>query len=121
MKYLTRISVTICSTFALFSPLVALALTCDNNNGTSLCPPTGNSTLMQYVELALRGFVLIALPILAFFIVYAGFKFILARGNPEQLMLAKWNFLFVIVGTVLILGAWTFASLIGASFASISN
>jgi hypothetical protein len=100
-------------------PTAVLAANCGGTN--QLNNPVGCTTITQYVEMALRAFVLIAIPILAFLIVLAGFNFVFARGNPEKLALAKWNFLYVIIGTVLILGAWVFANLIGATITSISS
>ena len=46
------------------------------------------------------------------FIVYAGFKFVLAQGNSAALERAKRNFLTTIVGIALFLGAWLLAQLI---------
>jgi len=106
---------------ALSIPVVALAI-CDNTSGNSLCSPTGsNTSLSLFVENALRAFVMLALPVLAFFIVLAGFNFVFARGNAQKLELAKWNFLFVIIGTCLVLGAWLFANLIGGAVTQITG
>lgn len=46
------------------------------------------------------------------FIVYAGFKFVLARGKPEELKKARDNFLWTIIGIAIFLGAWLLASVI---------
>lgn len=108
------------SAAACLLPRFTLAL-CDSASGTTLCPPTGNATTSQFVEEAIHAFVLLALPVLAFFIVLAGFNFVLARGNPEKLKSAKWNFLYVIIGTSLILGAWVLANLIRATVVSITS
>ncbi len=89
--------------------------------GSCLNNPLGYTSVTQFVASALRAFVYISLPILAVFIVLAGFRFILARGKPEALVLAKWNFAYVLIGTTLILGAWVFANLIGATITSIST
>ena len=76
---------------------------------------------MEFVKAALQLFVILALPVLAFFIVLAGFNFILARGNSSKLERAKMNFLYVIIGTCLVLGAWLLASLIGATISQITG
>jgi preprotein translocase subunit YajC len=54
----------------------------------------------------------IAFPFLVLFMMYAGFMFIEARGNEEKLKKAKKNFLYVVLGALLVLGAWTIASVI---------
>ena len=58
---------------------------------------------------------MIALPILTLFIVYSGFKFISAQGNSSKLEEAKKNFMYVIIGSLLILGAWVVATLVGGT------
>ena len=100
--------------------LFPLAASADCAQGT-ICSALGDINLSRFLELILRAFVLFSIPVLTFVIIYAGFKFILARGRPEELAIAKWNFGFVIIGTCLVLGAWVFANLIGATLNSISS
>jgi mannose/fructose/N-acetylgalactosamine-specific phosphotransferase system component IIC len=54
----------------------------------------------------------IGIPIAVLFIVYAGFKFVLARGSPEKLKEARQNFLWTIIGIAIFLGAWLLASVV---------
>lgn len=68
--------------------------------------------IARFIEGALRALLTIALPIVAFFIVYSGFLFVKARGNPGELGKAKENFKWVILGSALILGAWVLATMI---------
>ena|SRR3989344_3924048 len=102
-------------------PFVAYAATCPGTESSSVTNPLKYCNIMDFVKNALRLFVMLALPVLAFFIVLAGFQFILARGNATKLTNAKWNFLYVIVGTCLVLGAWLLASLIGATITEITG
>ncbi len=69
-------------------------------------------TIDEFVEGILQAFVYIALPVVAFFIVFSGFKFLAAQGNPEALGKARENFKHVIIGAALALGAWALATLI---------
>ncbi len=69
----------------------------------------------KFIEGVLRAIVMIALPIITVFIVYAGFMYIAARGNPTKLGDAHKNFTYVIIGTILILSAWVLATLIGGT------
>jgi hypothetical protein len=78
-------------------------------------------SILELVEGILRVFMLVALPIVAFFIIFAGFNFVFARGNQEKLRLAKLNFFFVIIGSCLILGAWVLANLIAATVIQITS
>ena len=73
------------------------------------------SSIPGFIEAALKALVLIALPILTLFIVYSGFLFIAARGNSSKLEEAKRNFMYVIIGALLILGAWVVATLVGGT------
>ena len=82
---------------------------------STLQNPTSFTTIAQFIRGALDAVVAIGLPIISLFMVYAGFMYVKARGNPEQLSKAHQNFLYVIIGTILILGAWVLATLIGGT------
>lgn len=73
------------------------------------------STIPQFIEGFLRAIVIIALPLITIFIVYAGFKYIAARGNSSKISDAHENFKWVIIGAILILSAWILATLIGGT------
>ncbi len=79
------------------------------------------SSIPQFISGALKVMVMVALPIITLFIVYSGFLFVLAQGNQEQLAKAKTNFVYVIIGAILILGAWVFASLIGGTISELTQ
>lgn len=72
--------------------------------------PLGNvrdfNTLLKKL---LDAAIIIGIPIAVLFIVYAGFKFVFARGNEKSLAEAKQNFFWTIVGIVIFLGAWLIA------------
>ncbi len=82
-----------------------------------LCNPLNSnfSTIPAFIAGALKVLVMVALPIITLFLVVSGFMFIKARGNPSELTKAKENFLYVIIGALLILGAWVIATLIGGT------
>ncbi len=86
---------------------------CTGNN--CLQNPLRFDSIQGFIEGVLKAIVLIALPIITAFMVYAGFKYIAARGNPGKLGKAHENFLYVLIGTALILGAWVLATLIGGT------
>lgn len=79
------------------------------------------STVSRFIAGALRAMVVVALPVLALFIVFSGFKFIAAQGNPQKLGEAKMNFVYVILGALLILGAWIIATLIGGTVSQLTG
>jgi hypothetical protein len=75
----------------------------------------GINSIQDLIAAFLKAVVQISLPILTLFIVYAGFQFVTARGNSEKLNKAKMNFFYVILGAILILGAWVLATLIAST------
>ncbi|MEK7098800.1 MAG: TrbC/VirB2 family protein [Patescibacteria group bacterium] len=77
--------------------------------------PLRFSSLEKFIEGVLQAVVMVALPIIVAFIVYAGFKYIFARGSIDKIKDAHKNFTYVIIGTILILGAWVLATLIGGT------
>jgi hypothetical protein len=95
-------------------PILAFAQT-DCGGSTCLQNPLKFSSLERFIEGVLQALVMVALPIIVAFIVYAGFKYIIARGSVSGIQEAHRNFTYVIIGTILILGAWVLATLIGGT------
>ncbi len=85
-----------------------------------LCNPLNFATIADFIAGALKVLVMIALPIVSLFIVISGFLFIKAQGNPSELETAKKNFWYVILGTLLILGAWVIATLIAGTVSQLT-
>src|SRR3989344_6953560 len=79
------------------------------------------SSIPGFIEGALKALVITALPILTLFIAYSGFLFVSAQGNSSNLEKAKQNFMYVIIGAILILGAWVIATLIGGTVSQLAN
>lgn len=112
MKRLSTWAIRIFVAAAAFAPGAALA------QQGYLASPTqgaGINNLSDFIAAFLKAVVEISLPILTLFIVYAGFMFVTARGNQKKLEDAKHNFFYVIMGAILILGAWVLATLIAAT------
>lgn len=81
----------------------------------SLENPLRFNSVSEFINGLLEAVVYIALPIISLFIVYAGFLFVTARGDTNQISTARKNFLYVVIGALLILGAWALAELIGGT------
>lgn len=77
--------------------------------------PSVFGSIPEFIAGVLRAIVMIAIPIITLFFVYAGFKFIMARGNEGKLQEARMNFLYAVLGSLLILGAWVLATLIAGT------
>lgn len=67
--------------------------------------PLGSQTLIGFFNDILDVILVFAVPIIVFFIIFAGFKFVMARGKPEEIESAKKALLYAVIGGVLILGA----------------
>ncbi|HWO07123.1 MAG TPA: pilin [Candidatus Paceibacterota bacterium] len=102
--------------WAAMLPAFAIAQTTNCGAGQKcLQNPLRFPSIEQFIQGVLQAIVMIALPIITIFIVYAGFKYISARGNPSKIGDAHRNFMYVAIGAALILGAWVLATLIGGT------
>lgn len=71
---------------------------------TTLCNPIKSNTLQELLTTLVDILMLLALPVLTLAFLWAGLKFILAKGNPEELKTAKMNILWTIVGAAIVIG-----------------
>lgn len=83
--------------------------------------PLQFNDIAGFIAGALKALVMVALPIISLFIVYAGFLFVAAQGNTEKLAAARNNFFYVVIGAILILGAWVIATLIGGTVTQLTR
>ncbi len=74
--------------------------------------PLTVNTIQDAIKVIVNAVVRIAIPILVIFYIWSGLEFIFARGNPEKLKKAKNMFFYTIIGTLLILGAWTIVNIV---------
>ena len=59
--------------------------------------------------------IIISTPIVIFFIIYAGFSFVTAQGNPEKLNQAKKALLYGIIGGVIIVGSVAITAIVSST------
>ena len=74
--------------------------------------PLKVDTIAEAIKLFMDIVLKIALPFIIVFFIWSGLKFILALGNPTKIKDAKNMFWYTIIGTLLILGAWTITNAI---------
>jgi len=77
--------------------------------GTSFPNPIRYTTFMDFVQAILQVVLKIGIPVAAMFIIYSGFLFVKAQGNPEELKKAKRAFTYAVIGTAILLGSWLLA------------
>lgn len=79
---------------------------------TGLTNPLKSQTIAELVENIAKLAAQIGIPVAAIFIIYSGLLFVTARGNEEQLTKARKNFMWAMIGTAILLGAWVIAKAI---------
>ncbi|MBY0310383.1 hypothetical protein K2Q16_04555 [Patescibacteria group bacterium] len=83
-----------------------------NSRVTLQNPLSGINSIPDLLAAILQVFIIIAIPIIIFFIMLAGFKYVTARGNSTQIADASRALLYAIIGGVLILGATAIAQIL---------
>ena len=74
--------------------------------------PINATTLDGLIKTILEGVLKIGIPIIALAIIYCGFLFVSARGNPESIKKAKDALIYTLIGAAILLGSWAIALLI---------
>lgn len=72
----------------------------------------GPQNLSDFIKAVVQIVLVVGIPILALAIIYAGFLFVKAQGNPEELTKAKHALLYTVIGGALLLGAFVIANAI---------
>lgn len=83
--------------------------------------PLKVDTVQDAIRLFMDAVLKIAIPFIIIFFIWAGLSFVLARGNPEKIKTAKNMFWYTVIGTLLILGAWTITNAIIGTVNSITG
>ncbi len=74
--------------------------------------PLRVNSLEELLVAILNIFMVLMIPIVVFFIIWAGFKYVTAQGNPGQIEEATTTFTYAVIGGVLILAAVAIAEII---------
>ena len=99
----------------LLSSEVAIATTTTGSNpGTSVAlkNPLKMKTAEELLTTILEIVIILATPFIVFFIIYAGFLYVTARGNAEQITQANRALTYAIIGGVIIIGSVAIATII---------
>ena len=65
----------------------------------------GENGVAQLIEAIVNIVQIISIPIIVFFVIYSGFMYVVARGNPETTKKASKALMYAIIGAVIVLGA----------------
>ena len=83
--------------------------------------PLKVNTIQEAIKLFMDAVVKIAIPFIVVFFIWSGISFILAQGKPEAITKAKNMFWYTVIGTLLILGAWTITDAIVGTINSFAS
>lgn len=93
----------------------------DGSITNRLVNPLRIEGIAELFKLLVDVLMVFAIPIIVFFIIYAGFQYVMARGNPDAISKAHKALLYAVIGGVLILGAQTILFVISGTIDEISR
>lgn len=83
-----------------------------NEGSRSIINPIKSESIDEFLLKIIDVILIFALPIIILFIMYAGFLFVTARGEEQQISTARKALLWAIIGGVVVLGARLIISVI---------
>lgn len=79
-------------------------------------------SIPELLELIIQNLVIpIGGVIVVFMIIYTGFLFVIAQGNPEKIKKAKESLLYTVIGAAIILGAFAISVIIRTTLGEITT
>jgi hypothetical protein len=87
--------------------------------GFNFANPLGSGSLAGFIDSLLGLLIRLAVPVIALFIIWAGFLFVSARGNETQLTKAKKTLWYTLLGAAVILGAQVISGIITSTLLSL--
>ena len=100
--------------FSLFMPVVFVGADVTvKNTITNPLGEKGPQNLSDFIKVIIEIVLVVGVPILVLAIIYAGFLYVKAQGNPGELEVAHRALLYTVIGGVLLLGAFVIANAIG--------
>jgi len=101
----------------LFAPVIFAAV---GPNGTGISTTIDNplgengpQTIPDFIKVLIKIVLYIGIPIITLAIIYCGFLFVEAQGNPEKLTKARSALMYTLIGGAVLLGAFVIAEAIG--------
>ena len=98
---------------------LAKAEQCDGTDSSILCNPLKTDSFTSLMESVSQLAVEIGIPIAALFIIYSGLKLVMARGNEEDIKKAKTGLTWAIIGSGILIGAWTIMKILQSTVESL--
>lgn len=79
-------------------------------------PATSVNSISDIITAVVRVVRMVAIPFVVLAIIYSGWLFIAAQGNPDKLKSARGVFLWTLIGTLVVLSAELIASILAGVF-----
>lgn len=105
----------------LFSPFLIFADGSGTPGSSSLNPLGGTKTLKDLVLNVIKLFIQIAIPVTALAIVYIGFWFVSAQGNPGEINKAKDALMWTLAGFAILIAAGAIVDMIQTTVTGLSK
>jgi len=96
----------------LIASLPAFVLATGPNVGITFKNPLASQSVSEVLLAFFKVMIELGAVAVTLAIVYAGFLFVVARGNPEQLKQARTTLFWTIIGSMVLLGAQVIATII---------
>lgn len=112
MSILQKIGFLVTCLPTLFAGLMILNVYAQEIQQVTLDNPLRVDSLEALLIAILNIFTILMIPIIVFFIILAGFKYVTAQGNSGQIEEATTTFTYAIIGGVLVLAAVAIAEII---------
>ena len=75
--------------------------------------PIAFPSIQEMLLAILNVVMIIATPVVVFFIIFAGFTYVTARGNPEKIQQATKALTYGVIGGVIIVGSLAIMTIMG--------
>jgi len=100
--------------FSVLMPIIFVNAEGGVTVNTTIRNPLGSglTTIPAFIEAIINIVLVVGVPIVTLAIIYSGFLFVKARGNPEELTKAKKTLMYTLIGAALLLGSWVIAQAI---------
>ena len=83
--------------------------------------PIGLDTIQDLLAAILSAIVQIAIPFLVLAVMWVGFLFVAARGNPNKLADARQALFYTLLGALIILGAQTLSVILSGTISQLTE
>jgi Type IV secretion system pilin len=112
MHYIKHKIKTVITGTALWLATGSSALAQAPTTAVTLDNPLKVGSIAELLEAILNIVIVLATPIIVFFIIYSGFLYVTARGNAEQIKQASNALLYAVIGGVVIIGSVAIATIV---------